>query len=136
MRVARTQEIWHGPGMAESFIGGTMPNKRKKSPSNMAGMEAPDVSERLNLLFRAFQREHPTPAAFAAKVGLSYNQWNNVSKQGYPLSKEIAFKLVRAFPGLSTDWLWFGKWDTLSYPMIQRLEAASKGLNGTTTESA
>ena len=130
--VAEPQIIWHPAPMVKGSKLGTGAARQRKSPSNMAGMERPDVTRRLVVLGLAFKNHYRNPSLFAEHAGLSYNQWNNVHKQGYPLSKEIAFKLVRAFPGLTTDWLWFGHRQGLSHEMDQRLEAASRTLNGTT----
>lgn len=99
------------------------------------GAESPDVTARLRLVFVAFQDRLPTHTAFARKVGLSYNQWNNIHSLGFPLGKDAAHKLRRAFPGLSTDWLWFGDRRALSYDMAETLDWASDRLKGNTGAS-
>ncbi len=57
---------------------------------------------------------------FAAFLGIPSSRWNNL-ENGFPLSKEVAFLLVRRISGLSLDWLWFGKTDGLSYRIGHRL---------------
>jgi hypothetical protein len=84
----------------------------------------------------AFQDRLPTHSAFAAKVGMTYNQWNNLHSLGFPLGKVAAHKLRQAFPGLSTDWLWFGDRRTLSYEMAEKLDKAYRALKGTTGDAA
>ncbi len=82
------------------------------------GRQSP-TAQRLRIL-----REHlgcDTSAAMAGKLGISPQRWNNF-EGGLPLSKEIAFKLVRLIPGLTTDWLWFGKADGLPVHLARDLE--------------
>lgn len=57
---------------------------------------------------------------FAAFLGIPSTRWNNL-ENGYPLSKEVAFLLVRKVPGLSLDWLYFGKTDGLSIRLARQL---------------
>ena len=100
-----------------------------------AGAENPEVTQRMQVLALAFKDRYSNLAAFAAAMGLSYNQWNNIHSSGFPLSKDVAFKLVQALPGLTLDWLWFGYRQGLSHEIIQRLDKASAALNTTTEPS-
>ncbi len=61
-------------------------------------------------------------------------RWNNI-EQGYPISKAIAFQLVRAVPGLTTDWVWFGKTDGLPLRLAQELEPLVRPPKGSTAAS-
>jgi transcriptional regulator with XRE-family HTH domain len=67
-----------------------------------------------------------TQAEFAAKLGISPQRCHNF-ENGFLLSKEVALKLVNLVPGLTTDWLWFGKTEGLTLSLAIELE----GLSGT-----
>jgi hypothetical protein len=45
--------------------------------------------------------------AFANFLGVDRGRWNNV-ECGAPLSKEMALRIVRKFPGVTLDWLFLG----------------------------
>ena len=57
--------------------------------------------------------------AFALKLDI-FNSSLNMIEKGTPMSKDIAFRLVKLVPGLTLDWLYFGKPDGLTLE-IQRL---------------
>ena len=59
--------------------------------------------------------------AFARKLGISLSRWNNI-ENGVPLGKEVAFRLVQAIPGLTLDYLYFGRPGGMSYDMWVKLE--------------
>ncbi len=66
--------------------------------------------------------------AFAAgRLKIGVKRWNNMERGG-ALSKDIAFKLVRAFPAVTLEWLWFGKIDHLSMSVQDALEKAQREL--------
>lgn len=65
-----------------------------------------------------------TAKSFAEFLGLGNQRWNNV-ENGAPLSKEIGFKLVQKVPGLTLDWLYFGKPDGLPLELARSLGAFS-----------
>lgn len=51
-------------------------------------------------------------------VGMArYNAFEN----GSPLSRDVAFRLVRRIPGLTLDWLYFDKPDGLPIELARRL---------------
>jgi transcriptional regulator with XRE-family HTH domain len=68
------------------------------------------VARRLKMLRKAIGENQ---TAFAARLGLSQSRWNNFER-GLPLSKEVAFAIVRRFPDLTLDWLWLGRVDGLT----------------------
>ena len=76
------------------------------------------IGRRLRHLRQALNYRHGN--TFAAFLGIPATRWNNL-ENGYPLSKEVAFLLVRKVSGLSLDWLYFGKTDGLSMRLGQRL---------------
>ena len=58
--------------------------------------------------------------AFADFLGISKTRWNNF-ECGFPLSKDAAFLLVQKVPGLTLDWLYFGKTAGLSMQLSRWL---------------
>lgn len=70
-------------------------------------------------------------AAFAAFLGMSPQRWNNL-ENGFPVSKAVAFLLVRKVPGLTTDWVWFGKVEGLPVQLARELAPESTGNLSTT----
>lgn len=76
------------------------------------------VGRRLRHLRQALGYRHAN--TFAAWLGIPSSRWNNL-ENGYPLSKEVAFLLVRKISGLSLDWLYFGRTDALSMRIGRRL---------------
>lgn len=63
---------------------------------------------------------YDTALGFAKMLGVVPQRWYNF-ENGLPLSKEIAFQLVRTVPGLTLDWLFFGKPDGLPLELARRL---------------
>lgn len=49
-----------------------------------------------------------SPTAFASAIGVSQPRLSNVTAGGLPLSKELAFAIVRRFPAVGLEFLWFG----------------------------
>jgi hypothetical protein len=76
------------------------------------------VGKRLRHMRRALGYRHAN--MFAAYLGVPPTRWNNL-ENGFPLSKEISFLLLRKVSGLSLDWLYFGRTDGLSERLGQRL---------------
>ena len=65
--------------------------------------------------------------AFANFLGVDRGRWNNV-ECGAPLSKDMALRIVRKFPGVtSLDWLFLGRTDGLTAEMARALSEPSKG---------
>jgi hypothetical protein len=80
---------------------------------------------RLKCLRMAVSGDNQT--AFAAQLGIEANRWNNMER-GSPLSKEVAFLIVRRFPDISFDWLFRGKDDHLTVKRQRELAEAGKTL--------
>ena len=76
------------------------------------------VGQRLRRLREA--QGYDSQGAFAALLGVSAPRWNQV-ENGMPMSRDIAFRLVKAVPGLTLDWLYFGKPDGLPLELARRL---------------
>lgn len=93
-----------------------------------SGGRASPVAQRLRLLRAALDEKNA--AAFARKLGITEARWHNF-ENGYPLSNEIAIKLVQSYPGLSLDWLYLGHTAGLGLDMAVRLGEASPSGNRT-----
>lgn len=76
---------------------------------------------------------YESQGAFAALLDLSAPRWNNI-EQGLPMSRDIAFRLVRKVPGLTLDWLYFGKPDGLPMELARRLGELPPGRSKRTSE--
>jgi transcriptional regulator with XRE-family HTH domain len=84
----------------------------------MAEKKDATVGRRLRHLRKRLDYTHAN--TFAAFLGVPASRWNNL-ENGYPLSKEVAFLLLRKVPGLSLDWLYLGRTDGLSIRLGRRL---------------
>jgi plasmid maintenance system antidote protein VapI len=95
----------------------------------MAAKKLTDETKRLIALRELHSGDNQT--AFATLIGIDVKRWNNFER-GSPLSKEIAFILVKKFPGLTTDWLWLGKEEGLPSRLQRELaEAVGKVITST-----
>ena len=63
---------------------------------------------------------------FANFLGVDRGRWNNI-ECGAPLSKEMALRIVRKFPGVTLDWLFLGRTEGLTAEMARALSEPSKG---------
>ena len=98
----------------------------KRKPVAAAGrLPTPEQERagRLKLLREVLGYQQST--MFAAFLGVSPQRWNNV-ENGKPLGHEMAIRLVRAVPGLTLDWLYFGKPDGLPLELARRLGEIGK----------
>ena len=59
-------------------------------------------------------------------LGVDRGRWNNI-ECGAPLSKEMALRIVRKFPGVTLDWLFLGRTEGLTAEMARTLSGPSKG---------
>jgi hypothetical protein len=94
-----------------------MPVKKTKTTKSRTAYDE-GQAERLVRLRTALG--YPTATAFATFLHLSQQRWANY-ENGFPLSREIIFRLVQSIPGLSSDWLYFGKPEGLSVDLARRL---------------
>lgn len=67
-----------------------------------------------------------TQQAMSDFIGVEFNRWNNVER-GLPLSHDLAVRLCQKFPGVTLDWLYFGKADGLPLELARRIGEAPKG---------
>lgn len=78
-------------------------------------------ARRLRQLRKAEGGESST--AWAKRMGMTLPQLSNY-ENGVPLSRNAAIVLVHRVPGLTTDWLFLGREEGLSFDLRQRLRAA------------
>lgn len=95
-----------------------MTAKKKPAPPVPPIGADEDQARRLKRLREAF--DYDTVVGFAAFLGISANRWYNF-ENGKPLGREIAFLLVQRLPGLTLDWLYFGRPDGLPLELARRL---------------
>src|SRR3974390_753952 len=92
----------------------------------MARVEGFDIGgyqRRLRLLREIISGERQ--ADFARRLGIPAKRWNNYER-GFPVSREIAFMIWHAFPGMSIEWIWFGATGNLSEYYRERIRAAEQ----------
>lgn len=94
-----------------------MPGKKPKAPKPKAVTDQ-GQAERLVRLREALN--YPTATAFAKFLNVGQQRWANY-ENGFPVSREIIFRLVQSVPGLTSDWLYFGKADGLPVDLARRL---------------
>lgn len=83
-----------------------------------------DVREylfRLRVLRRVIAEDNQSE--FADRIGIDMKRWNNYER-GYPVPREVAFILLKKFPGLSIEWIWFGWPGNLSASFKEKIKAA------------
>lgn len=110
------------------------PGRVEHSFAAMARSSTPKETpegRRLRLLREALGETNAS--AFAMRVGLSPSRWANVETGGLGIGRDFAQRLIKAVPGLSVDWLWFGERRGLSYDLARRLAEAESAENGTKT---
>jgi len=102
----------------------------------MGDEDLPDYDERqperLKRLREALGYE--TQTAFAERLGISLGRWNNF-ENGKPLSHEIVTKLLRLVPGLTSDWLYYGRTGGLPVETARWLGEFPSGTGKRTTDS-
>ena len=104
---------------AAPALSGFMVKKRGRPSTKTQIEEAiPGQAERLKRLRTA--HGFPTSSGFAAFLEISNNRYNGF-ENGLPLSREVAFLIVKKIPGLSLDWLYFGRSEALPLELARRL---------------
>jgi hypothetical protein len=104
---------------AVAHLFSSMARKRRDDPARRElHEEVPGQADRLKRIRRALQFE--TSTAFAAFLDIDSSRYN-AFENGRPLSRDVAFRLVRKIPGLSLDWIYFGKADGLPIELARRL---------------
>jgi hypothetical protein len=80
---------------------------------------------RLKCLRYAMAKDNQS--AFAAMLGIEPKRWNNMER-GHPLSKEVAFLIIRRWPDITLDWLFRGIDDHLTVRRQRELADAGNAM--------
>src|SRR5262245_54843747 len=100
------------------MAGGTM--VRKVEGLEQYGFVISEYVQRLKLLRMIVSGEKQ--GEFAARMGIDAKRWNNY-ELGYPIPREVALMLMHKLPGMSIEWLWIGRKDSLSLEYRRKIEA-------------
>lgn len=87
------------------------------------GFDVEAYRRRLRLMREIISGDNQTD--FAKRLGIDFKRWSNYER-GYPIPREVAFILHDKFPGMSIEWIWFGKTDSLSANYLQKIQMAEK----------
>lgn len=82
-----------------------MAKKTLKAPKTKPAADG-GQAERLVRLREALG--YSTATAMAKFLDVGQQRWANY-ENGFPLSKDMVFRLVQTVPGLTSDWLYFGR---------------------------
>ena len=102
---------------------GAMARKKIRAPAGQDQEGLSGQSARLKRLRKMLG--YDTASAFAVFLELGYTTYHPFEK-GQPLSREAAFRIVRKVPGVSLDWLYFGKPDGLPLELARGLGVFGK----------
>lgn len=94
----------------------------KQQKANLRGKMPADLAQKARLIRLREHLGYPNATAFAQFLGIGQQRWSNF-ENGMPLSREIAFRLVQTVPGLTLDWLYFGKAEGLPVDLARSLGA-------------
>lgn len=89
----------------------------------------PDVGRRLRVLRAAFGINgfNTNQNAFAAQLGIAHTTYNNY-ESGYPVPRPKIKQIALKLQGVTIDWLYSGRTDTLSVGLARRLEEVEAAL--------
>lgn len=87
------------------------------------GFDIEAYRRRLRILREIVSGDNQTD--FSRRLGVDYKRWSNYER-GYPVPREVAFLLHEKFPGMSIEWIWFGKYAGLSADYRERILLAEK----------
>lgn len=68
---------------------------------------------------------HGAITRFATELGIGVSRWHNV-EHGAPVSYALADMLVKRFPGLTLDWIYYGRRAGMSVDMASLLGELEK----------
>lgn len=87
--------------------------------------DIPPLAKRMIILREALG--YDTQLGFATYLGYSMQRYNNWER-GTNVPHNVALEIVRRVPGLTTDWLYRGSLDGVSYSLVQKIQAAERRL--------
>jgi hypothetical protein len=91
-----------------------------------------EVAKRLALLQAALG--YKSSGAFAAYLGVTPARWSNI-RCGTSLSLQVAKILCKKSPGLTLDWLYFGKVEGLPVAFARELGVLGRQSENATTKT-
>lgn len=71
---------------------------------------------------------------FAEKLGITPPRLSNF-ENGLPISIDVAKRICQQVPGMSLDWLYYGKLEAVPLALQRRLEAADEAVGKAKTRS-
>lgn len=89
----------------------------------LEGFDVEAYRRRLRIMREILAGENQTE--FARRLGVDFKRWSNYER-GYPVPREVAFLIHQKFPGMSIEWIWFGKIDGLSPVYRDKITLAEK----------
>ena len=92
--------------------------RKKRAPEDELSAGQAGQSDRLKLLRQTLG--YSTAMAFATFLEVGYTTYHPFEK-GQPLSRDVAFRLVRKIPGVTLDWLYFGRPEGLPLEFARKL---------------
>lgn len=99
----------------------------RPSSKEVTKLKASDIvagqGDRLKLLRETLG--YSTATAFAEFLGLGITRYHPFEKS-VPLSRDVAFRVVQKIPGMTLDWLYFGKPEGLPLELARRLGVFGK----------
>jgi hypothetical protein len=101
-----------------------MVKKTKAAPKQLRVEANPGQAERLKALWAAY--DFPTAAAFARFLDVPATTYNP-AETGSRLSIDVATRIVQRMPGITLDYLYFGKLDGLPFEVLRRLGLLGPG---------
>ena len=87
------------------------------------GFDTEAYRERLRLLREIIAGENQMQ--FAKRLDIPFKRWSNYER-GYPVPRETAFLICKAFPGMSVEWIWWGWEGNLSTDYKNKIAAAAE----------
>jgi transcriptional regulator with XRE-family HTH domain len=85
--------------------------------------DADAYKRRLRIMREIISGDNQTD--FAKRLGIDFKRWSNYER-GYPVPREVAWKLYEKFPGMSIEWLWYGSKTSLSNDYRDKIAIAEK----------
>jgi transcriptional regulator with XRE-family HTH domain len=89
----------------------------------LEGFDVEAYRRRLRIMREIIAGDNQTE--FAKRLGVDFKRWSNYER-GYPVPREVAFILHDKFPGMSIEWIWFGKETSLSEDYKKKIALAEK----------
>lgn len=103
--------------MASATSGNGEPGVVKKTRQHR------EVGARVRLI--RIVQGYETAEEFAGVLGVKRARLTNI-ENGFPLSIDVALRLVDAVPGLTLDWLYRDRSDFLTVDLARRIQAAAR----------